>query len=88
METYQQIQNAGFWTSLGRDETSDMAGALFAFTEVIQFIFVLLLGCIIGVIFAIISIVKARKILSIGFAGGILNSLPFIAFLALLLFRK
>jgi drug/metabolite transporter (DMT)-like permease len=62
-----------------------MAGALMGFTEIIQFTFVLMIGCIVGLFLGGLSLWNRKKMVSIGLAGLILNSLPIIALLYLIL---
>jgi hypothetical protein len=59
---YQYLVNSNFWNSLSDKEgTTDAAGAMMAFAEVIELIFFTIIGCIIGVIFAVISFLLWRR---------------------------
>jgi hypothetical protein len=51
---YQSVANSNFWQSITPDESA--AGAMMAFAEFVQLIFFTLIGCFVGIIFAVISI--------------------------------
>lgn len=85
MRFYQWIGNSDYWSSLTPEYSA--AGALLGFVEVIQVIFALLLGCIIGLVFAGLYFWSPRNIKALGIAAVIYNGLPFI-FLVIVLFSK
>jgi hypothetical protein len=78
-------QSGQVWNMSGNTESDHAAGALLAFSNVVQFVFVMLIGCVLGLIFGAVSLIKKKRIVSIGLVGLILNSLPFVALLILLL---
>jgi ABC-type phosphate transport system permease subunit len=59
---YQQYANSVHWRSLtDKEGTTDAAGAMLAFGEFIQLIFFTLIGCAVGIIFAILSFCFWRR---------------------------
>ena len=51
---YQSFAHSDFWNSMTHDEHA--AGAMMAFAEGMQLIFFTVIGCFVGVIFALISV--------------------------------
>ena len=51
---YQSVANSDFWQSITPEESA--AGAMMAFAEFVQLVLFTLIGCFIGLIFAVISI--------------------------------
>ena len=84
---YQEYEYAEFWQSLvpGND-ASNNAGAMMAFAGVIEMILAVLIGCVIGIFFAGLSLWNKRQIISFGMAALLFNTIPVL--LLLLLFIK
>ena len=81
---YQSIANAEFWTSLTPGQSPDnVAGAMMAFTELVQIIVVLTIGCLLGFILALRSLQLKQWKFGIGTIAICLNGLPllFLVFL-------
>ena len=72
--TYQSITNYSFYQSLTRDES--FAGAMMGFAEVVQLMLFTLIGCLVGIIFAVISLRVQRRVIGLGLAGLFFNGLP------------
>lgn len=86
MDLYQSTINADFWQSLvPGDDSSNTAGALMGFVEVIQLIYSLLAGCFVGLVFSILSLRNRRRILSLGTAALIFNGVPLLLLVALII---
>jgi hypothetical protein len=51
---YQSVANSDFWQSITPDESA--AGAMMAFAEFTQLVFFTLIGCFVGLIFAVMSV--------------------------------
>jgi len=51
---YQTVVNSSFWQSITPEESA--AGAMMAFAEFVQLVFFTLIGCFVGLIFAVMSI--------------------------------
>ena len=73
---FQKLAHAGFWHSVQQDE-AQIAG-LMAAAEVIQILFTLGIGLLIGAILAILSIRLRRRILSLGLVALGLNGVPLV----------
>jgi hypothetical protein len=80
---YQSAANSEFWSSLTTEESG--AGAMMAFAEFIQLILFTMIGCILGTIFALISLRIQRRILGFGLIGVVFNGLPLLFFTFLLI---
>jgi uncharacterized membrane protein YbjE (DUF340 family) len=70
----QSIANASFWRSIITEESA--AGTIEGFSEVIQLIVFLMVGCLTGLLFAAISLRLQRRVLGIGLAALVFNGLP------------
>lgn len=81
---YQSVAHAHDWEGIAQDSDSGAAGALLMFAEIVQIVFAVLFGSIIGLIFAVLGI-RQRRIL--GLAALIFNGLPFVALLILMMSR-
>jgi hypothetical protein len=73
---YQSVANSSFWQSLTPEESA--AGATMAFCEVVQLVLFLMSGCLIGLIFGILSVRFQRRVLGVGMAAIVFNTLPFL----------
>ena len=73
---YQSAANSSFWHSITPEESG--AGAMMAFAEVAQLIFLSMVGCLLGLIFAVLSIRLQRRVLGVGLAALVFNGLPFL----------
>ncbi len=80
---YQSAANSEFWSSLTTGEGA--AGATMAFAEVVQLILFTMIGCVLGMIFAAISLRIQRRILGFGLVGVVFNGLPLLLFMFLLI---
>jgi hypothetical protein len=59
---YQHIVDSDFWNSLSDKEgTTDAAGAMMGFAQAIELIFFTVIGCVVGIIFAVISFLLWRR---------------------------
>jgi cell division protein FtsX len=76
---YQSVVNSSFRQSLGHDD--GMAAAMMVFSEIAQIIFFTMIGCVIGIIFAVISLRLKRRFRSLGFMALVFNGLPFLLLL-------
>ncbi len=85
VSVYQEISNADFWNNLTPDYS--FVGATMAVGELIQLMFSLLIGCVIGLIFSGLYLSSPRKIKALGIAAVTYNCLPFLL-LGILLFAK
>ncbi len=73
---YQSIANAEFWTSLTPGQSTDnVAGAMMAFSEVVELIVVLAIGCLLGFILALRSLQFKQWKFGIGTIAMCLNGL-------------
>ncbi len=81
--TYQSIADSAFWSSITTEENA--AGAMMAFVEIVQLILFTMIGCFVGMIFAVISLRVQRRILGFGLAGIVFNGLPLLLFIFLLI---
>jgi hypothetical protein len=73
---YQSIVDSNFWVSLIPEESA--AGALMAISEVVQVVLFSMGGCLVGLIFGILSIRIQRRVLGVGMAAIVFNALPFL----------
>jgi len=80
---YQSVTNSAFWSSITTEENA--AGAMMAFAEVVQLIFFTMIGCFVGIIFAVISLRVQRRILGLGLASVVFNGLPLLLSMFLLI---
>jgi type III secretory pathway component EscR len=77
--TYQSVANSAFWSSLTPE---DSAAAVFGvFAEIGELIFFTMIGCFVGIIFAVISLRVQRRILGLGLVGVVFNGLPLLLFM-------
>ncbi len=84
---YQAIANSEFWGSLNSPEANgSAAGALMAFAELMQFAIALFIGCIIGAVYAAISIKSNNANYTPGYFSLAFNSVP-LALLVLLVLK-
>ncbi len=51
---YQSVANSSFWQSITPDESA--AGGMMGFAEFVQLFFFTMIGCFVGLIFAVMSI--------------------------------
>jgi hypothetical protein len=75
--TYQWLAYSGFWQSIARDE-SNAAATMMIRGEIAQLILFTMIGCIAGIILAVISLWLQRRFLSLGLAALIFNGLAFL----------
>jgi hypothetical protein len=73
---FQKLAHAGFWNAVRQDE-AHLAG-LMAASEVIQLLFALGIGLLIGTSLAIASIRPRKRILSLGLFALCLNGIPLV----------
>ena len=74
---YQSFAHATFWKSLTPDESA--AGALMGFAEIMQLLLVSVVGCLVGLGLALISLLpQPRKtgVSLLGYIGLAVNGLP------------
>jgi hypothetical protein len=81
--TYQSVANSAFWSSITPEYSA--AGAMMGFAEIVQLILFTMIGCFIGMIFAVISLRIQRRILGLGLVGVVFNGLPLLLFMFLLI---
>jgi hypothetical protein len=80
MLLYLNIVNFEFWEWAYSESGDSTAGALMAFSELIQIMIALIIGCFIGVIFAIKSIRSSECKSKMSFFALCFNAIPFILF--------
>ncbi len=76
---YQSVVNSSFWQSITPDESA--AGAMMAFAEFVQLFFFTMIGCLVGIVLAVISLRLKRRFRSLGFIDLVFNGLPFLLLL-------
>ena len=79
---YQSIANSEYWQSLTPGE--NVTGALMAFSEITQLIVSLVIGCTVGLLFAVLSI-RRHQVWSVGLIALVFNALPFVFVTSLLI---
>ena len=82
---YERIAYADFWHSITPEE--NFAGAMMAFAEVVQAIVFFMFGCLVGLIFAVLSMCLKGRVLGVGLAALVFNVLPFLLLISLLVGR-
>ena len=82
---YQSYANAEFWQTLTPED--NFVGAMMAVGELIQLGQTLVIGCVIGIVFAALSLFQRKKFVSVGLAALIFNVVPLIL-LAILILRS
>jgi hypothetical protein len=80
---YQSTANSEFWSSLTTGDNA--AAAMGAFAEFVEVIFFTMIGCVLGMISAVISLCVQRRVLGLGLAGVVFNGLPLLLFMFLLI---
>jgi hypothetical protein len=73
--TYQAYAHAGFWNSLGSDDSG--AGAMMAFAEAAQLLAFAFVGCLSGFVLAIIGLLwpASRAVRIIGYVALVINGI-------------
>ena len=82
---YQSAANSEFWNSLKTGDGESAAAVWGAMDEFAQLINFTMIGCIIGIIFALISLRIQRRILGFGLTGVVFNGLPLLLVIILLI---
>lgn len=78
---YQSIAHAEFWRAITPDESA--AGAMMGFSEVIQIFLALFVGCIVGLVFAGLSVRARGHVFGTALAAVGFNGLPLLLLLFL-----
>jgi hypothetical protein len=81
---YQQSAHDEFWGKLvPGDDASNAAGAMMAIAEFAEMAFAVFIGCVLGIVFAGLSLWKKPRLLSFGLAALLFNALPIVLLLLL-----
>jgi hypothetical protein len=76
---FQSLAHSDFWNSITPEDDADRAaGAMMAMGEVITILFYLTVGCVIGVLLALKSVLSKQKLSGIGLLALVVNALPLI----------
>lgn len=81
---YQWYANAEFWQTLTPEES--FVGAMMAVGELIQLAQSLVIGCVVEIVFAALSLFQRNRFVSVGLAALIFNVIPLLL-LAILILR-
>lgn len=79
---YQSVAHAEDWRRIDAEVEQSMEGAFLFLGEIILCAYAILLGTLVGIVFAILSLRLKPRVLSLGTAAIVFNSLPFAAVLA------